>query len=186
MRRNSFFLGVLALLLALFSYSTLGAQVDSATPVKSTESSKKEIRVGTFDSRLVAVAYVRSDFFKKRLAKLKDRMTTAKADKDDQRIKQIETKVVELQHHVHKQGFSTWPVDDILQHSKIDLAKVAQKAKVDLIVSKWNITYQSPNASTVDVTELLVSPFKPTDETRKVLDELRGKKPVPLEKIKKH
>ena len=38
----------------------------------------------------------------------------------------------------HRQGFSTAPVDEILEHIKDDLPKIAKKAGVGSIISKWD------------------------------------------------
>ena len=151
-----------------------------------TNSATAGIRVGTFDSRLVATAYVRSDPFHQRLAEMHAELEAAKASNDEKRVKQLEANGAALQHLIHKQGFSTWPVHDILQTIKEELPRIAKQADVDLIVSKWDVVFQGRSVEAVDVTDLMVAPFHPNEETKKVLESLRRKTPVPLGQLNKH
>lgn len=144
---------------------------------------RSQLRVGTFDSRLVATAYVRSEAFHKRLVKLQSEIDAAKARGAEKRVKELEARGPALQHLVHKQAFSTWPVHDILQTIKPQLPQIAKQAGVDLIVSKWDVAYQRPGVETVDVTDFMVALFQPDDATRKVLESLRKQDPVPLERL---
>jgi hypothetical protein len=89
-----------------------------------------------------------------------------------------------LQDLIHKQGFSTWPVHDILQNIKGEIPDIAAKAHVDMIVSKWDVVFQRDGDETVDVTDLMVAPFTPNEETRKILDSLRRTDPIPTERLK--
>ena len=145
-----------------------------------------KLRVGTFDSRLIATAYVRSKAFQQRLSKMHADLKDAKASGDKKRIKQLEAEGPALQELIHKQGFSTWPVHDILQTIKDELPSIAKQAHVDLIVSKWDVVFQRTGVEVVDVTDLMVTPFSPDEETRKVLESLREKAPVPLDQLKNH
>ncbi|GAA4455591.1 hypothetical protein [Novipirellula rosea] len=151
-----------------------------------TKSEPSTVRVGTFDSRLVATAYVRSQAFQLRLAKMQSELKDAKASGDDKRAKQLEAEGQALQGQVHKQAFSTWPVHDILETIKEKMPEIAKQADVDLVVSKWDFVFLGTNVETVDVTDLLVEPFSPTDETRNILANLREQDPVPLDAIHKH
>jgi hypothetical protein len=85
---------------------------------------------------------------------------------------------------MHQQGFGTAPVDNILKHIEHQLPAIAREAGVDVIVSKWQITWQAPGVETVDVTDLMVKPFKPSERTLKTIAELRRHAPIPNEKLK--
>ncbi len=135
-------------------------------------SDRPKLRVGTFDSRLIATAYVRSEAFKQRLTKMQAELQEAKASGAEKLVKQLEAEGPALQDLIHKQGFSTWPVHDILQTIKAEIPDIAAKADVDVIVSKWDVVFQRNGAETVDVTDLMVAPFAPSEETRKILDSL--------------
>lgn len=84
---------------------------------------------------------------------------------------------------MHKQGFSTWPVDDILERIKDQIPEIAKQAGVDIIVSKWDIVYQLPGVEFIDVTDLLVMPFAPDASTLDLIKSLREIEPVSLEEL---
>ena len=165
---------------ALLPYTGISAQETETKPERS------EVRVGTFDSRLVATAYVRSPLFRQRLAKMQAGLKDAKASGDEKRVKQLEAEGPALQDLIHKQGFSTWPVHDILETIKEELPEIAKQAKIDVLVSKWDVAFQRKDVELIDVTDLLVEPFSPTEETRKILASLRKQDPVPLDQLETH
>ena len=150
------------------------------------EAEKAKLRVGTFDSRAVAMAFIRSGMFEQELQQRMEEHKKAKAAGDDQKVKKLEAQGKAGQERVHRQGFGTAPVDNILQRIKDKLPGIAKKASVDVIVSKWAVTYSTPGARFVDVTDLIVEPFGPDEKTKRAIRELCGKPPVPLEEIEKH
>jgi hypothetical protein len=150
------------------------------------KSEKSELRVGTFDSRAVAIAYARSETFNRNIKELKAEHGKAKAAGDEKRVKELEAKGKSQQELLHKQGFSTWPVDNILDQIKGEIPEIAKQADVDVIVSKWDIVYQRSGVEFIDVTDLMVKQFNPDEETLKVLNELQKHAPVPLEELKEH
>ena len=171
---------VCCVLAALSSYTGISAQETEIKPDRS------KVRVGTFDSRLVATAYVRSQSFQRRVAKMQADLKDAKAGGDAKRVKQLEAEGPALQDLIHKQGFSTWPIHDILQSIKEEMPAITKQAKVDMLVSKWDVVFQRKDVELIDVTDLMVEPFSPTEETRKILASLRKQDPVPLDQLKKH
>ncbi len=74
----------------------------------------------------------------------------------------------------------------MLGHIRDQLPDIARRAGVDVIVSKWAITYSAPGAKFVDVTDLIIEPFEPSERTRRIIRELRERPPRPLEEIEKH
>jgi hypothetical protein len=60
------------------------------------------------------------------------------------------------------------------------LPQVAKDAGVSLIVSKWEVAWQAPDAEYVDVTERLVEAFHPNDRVRKMIVDLKATTPMPL------
>ena len=61
-----------------------------------------------------------------------------------------------------------------------DLPGVAEKAGVDVIVSKWRIAYMREDIELVDVTDLLVQLFEPDERVLKTVKELAEVEPLPL------
>jgi hypothetical protein len=163
---------------------TTGAAILGGAPAQKAE--RASLRVGTFDSRAVTVAFAASEIFDRQLRQLKEEHQKAKAAGDEEKVKKLETEGKAQQEQFHRQGFGTAPVDDMLRHIKDELPAVAKRAGVDMIVSKWAITYSVPDAQLVDVTDLIVEPFKPNERTKRIIRELRDKPPLPPEEIEKH
>jgi hypothetical protein len=64
-------------------------------------------RIGTFDSRAVAIAFYRSAEFQEDTRGLMMELEEAKAAGDEERVKELEALFPALQHRMHQQGFST-------------------------------------------------------------------------------
>jgi hypothetical protein len=146
----------------------------------------EKVRVGTFDSRAIALVYYRSDATDPHSEELNARYEKAKAAGDEERIKQLEAEFKVLQEIVHKQTFSTWPVDNILEQIEDQIPAIAKQADVEIIVCKWDIVYQKDGIEFIDVTELMVQPFKPDEEAMRIITEQFPKQdPVPLKTAEK-
>ena len=110
----------------------------------------------------------------------------AKAAGDEKRVKELEAEGPAQQELMHKQGFSTWPVDNILEKINGKIPEIAKQANVAVIVSKWDIVYQRSGVEFVDVTDLMVKPFDPDEDTLTGVKEIQMQDPVPLEELKNH
>lgn len=178
---------ILCLILLVGGTLLLGARAhESAGSIEEKQEAPAGVRVGIFDSRAIALAHYRSPAFKSRIAALHAELEKAKKAGDTKKIAELEKKGPELQALVHRQGFGTWPVDDILKKIDEQIPDIAEAAKVDLIVSRWDLVFERPGVELVDVTEALVRPFEPDAETLKIIRDIRKKDPVPLEELEKH
>jgi hypothetical protein len=143
--------------------------------------------VGTFDSRGVLFAYVGSDEFDHYLSAQKTdvgrALERAKAAGDEKLVAKLDALGPAMQKRIHEQGFGTAPVDDIIARIEDKLPGIAKKAGVDVIVSKWTLTYSGPAAKFVDVTDLLVAEFDPSEETLQGIREIVAQEPVPLDQL---
>ena len=177
MRKSSLALVLITLVAGLAVCAQLAAQqaIDRA--------SGTHLRVGIFDSRAIAVAYARSEEFNQYIKDLRTDLAQAKAEGNDKLVNELETLGPALQQLMHKQGFSTWPVDDILERIKDQIPEIAKQAGVDIIVSKWDIVYQLPGVEFIDVTDLLVMPFAADASTLDLIKSLREIEPVSLEEL---
>jgi hypothetical protein len=146
---------------------------------------RARVRVGTFDSRAVAIAYGNSEVFRRELGKLMEEHKKAKAAGDTAKVKKLEEQGKAGQVRAHEQAFSTGRVDNILEHIKDKLPAIAREAKVDLIVSQWDVAYRGPDADLVDVTDLVVKPFNPGERARGWIKDLKKVAPIPLEDARK-
>ena len=142
----------------------------------------QKTRVGIYDSRAVAIAYAHSDWNEKRLESKVEEMEQAKAAGDKKKIKELDEWGKAQQAKLHRQGFGTAPVDDILEHIKEELAQIAKDANVIAFVSKWDkkTLKRYKSAELVDVTDLIVAQFNPNERTLKTIEQLKDKKPIPL------
>jgi len=158
----------------------IGMQVMADEPAEKVE--KTELRVGTFDSRAVLFAYMDTDIFRNQLKSAEEEHKKAKDAGDNAKAKRIEAAMQASQKRVHRAGFSTGRVDEILVHIKDKLPGIAKKAGVDVIVSKWSISYSTSGAEFVDVTGLMIEPFESDEKKRaKILMQIR-QPPIPLAK----
>lgn len=172
---------ILALILVIGS-CVIYSMVRADDPDAKTE--KAKLRVGTFDSRAIAIAYVRTDDFKQALKKMMEEHKKAKTEGDEKKVKELEAKGQAGQQLLHTQGFSTASVGEYLEHVKDKIPAVAKEVGVDVIVSKWDMVYQSPDAEFVDVTDQLVKLFKPDEKTLKIGEDLRKIPPISLEEAR--
>lgn len=110
----------------------------------------------------------------------------AKEAGDEERVRELEIVGSAQQELMHKQGFSIWQVDNILQKIKGEIPEVAMQADVDIIISKWATVYQRSGVEFIDVTNLMVKLFDPDEQTLKMIEEIQKQAPVPLEELKNH
>jgi len=143
--------------------------------------------VGTFDSRAIAVAYVQSDAFRDYLAALQADVSRAleraRAAGDEELAARLGALGPAMQERLHDQGFGTAPVDDIIARIEDELPGIAEEAGVDVIVSKWTLTYSNPAAKFVDVTGLIAAEFDPSERTLEMIRSTMETEPVPLDEI---
>ena len=145
----------------------------------------KPLRVGVYDSRCIAAACLRSEWWNKQVQEKMKEMEKAKAAGDEKKVKELNEWGESNQTKAHLQGFGTAPVKNLLERVKDKLPQVAQQAGVDIIVSKWQIDYQAKEAQFVDVTDAIVALYKPSEETRKMLEEMKKQQPVAEEELLK-
>jgi hypothetical protein len=142
------------------------------------------VRVGIYDSRAIAVAFVGSEVWKtstgRQLAAIKTEYDEAKAQGNQQRVKELEAEGKARQALLHNQGFGTTPVDDILKHIGDKMPEITKAAGVGPIASKWDkaalAKYES--AEKVDITMALVNAFHPTDRQLKFAIDIQKRPPV--------
>lgn len=147
------------------------------------EADQFELRVGIFDSRAVATAWYRSKAHMKLVSEAKAEYKKAKAAGDTKRAAELEKEGEGGQEAAHRQGFGNEPIDNVLERIEKDLPKIAESAGVDILVSKWEIAYQSKSAKFVDVTWEMVNLFDPDEDTVELIKELIEMEPVPLDQL---
>ncbi|HRI16539.1 MAG TPA: hypothetical protein PLX89_26395, partial [Verrucomicrobiota bacterium] len=133
-RKRQFILSALTLVGVMFA---VPAWADDGG--RQTQSQDKE-RIGIYDSRAVAIAYAGSAFQKEKMKALMDQLEEAKKAGDANAMAQLKAEGQAWQMTLHKQGFGTAPVDDLLHHISGQIPKIQKDANVTGLISKWNKT----------------------------------------------
>jgi len=140
-------------------------------------------RIGTYDSRSVAVAFAGSSMFAEDLKRLMAARDKARTAGDSATAEKIEAEGRAMQITAHKQAFSTAPVDEILARMTNALPGITNNAGVSVLISKWDepALKQHPGAERVDVTLQLIDAFHPSERQRKNAIEIQKHKPISIE-----
>lgn len=170
------------LVVSLLATGSATCAEDSAAQ---TEKIKEQI--GVYDSRAIAVAFVGSESFNKWMSDLKAELQKAKAEGNEKRVAELRAEGATRQKLIHKQGFSTAAVDNILDQIKDRLPAIREKARVDLLVSKWDkeTLAKHSSAERVDVTMVLVDAIHPNERQRNYAIAIQKHEPISLEKADK-
>ena len=136
-----------------------------------------QVIVGTFDSRAVTLAFGESPFMST-YEKMNPESVAPPADATPQQVEQWKINQRKIS---FRQGFGRGDVTEYLDFIKDHIPKIAQQTGVDVIVSRWDIVYHSPNVKFVDVTEALIQPFEPTEERLEIIRDVM-KVPAATEK----
>lgn len=146
-----------------------------------TESAAGALRIGTYDSRAIAIAYGRSGIHSRRLDEM---IATKKKAVDEGNAKlaaEMDAAGAAQQVRLHLQAFSNAPVDDALDAVRDRLVGVAQAARVSAIVSTAD--YRGADVELVDLTEPIVALFDPDTRTLAMARDCRRQKPMPIEVV---
>ncbi len=166
---------------------TLGIGTALTARSQTGEKPKKELlRVGVYDSRAIAVTYYQSEHWNKILKAKLQEMEEAKARGDEKKVKELEAWGSGNQQKAHLQGFGTAPVHSCLDVIRDKLPDIVRQAGVDVIVSKWEFDYQSPEADVVDITDPMVAAYNPSQRVLDIVKEMKDKAPLSEEEILAH
>ena len=145
-----------------------------------------KFRIGTYDSRSVAIAFAGSAPFNQWMGDLKAEHEKARASEDRKRVAELEAEGAARQRLMHTQGFSTAPVTNILDQIKDKLPAIKAEAGVSGLVSKWDKDglAQHKDADFVEVTMALVDALSPSERQRQSAMDIQKHKPISLEQAK--
>ncbi|MEZ5196127.1 MAG: hypothetical protein R2764_06930 [Bacteroidales bacterium] len=141
------------------------------------------IRVGIYDTRVIALVYYRSEAHMEYINQLKKERNEAEKAGDEEKVALLERKGPGLQELAHKQGFSTLPIPGLLEKIHDSLPSIAKRLNLDVIMNKWEIAYQAEEVKLVDVTKEMIGFFNPSEETYRIVDQMAEVDPVPLVEI---
>ena len=145
-----------------------------------TQEKAGKIRVGTYDNRAIAIAYVMSKY--NPVAEKMAELNKAKAAGDTARVRELNEWGPKMQRQLHRQGFCRVPVDDLLAFVKDRFPEIAAKAGVDLISMQCD--YTGANVEIIDITNELVALFKPTEQALKNIEEVKKTAPLDLDELR--
>jgi hypothetical protein len=127
-----------------------------------------ETRIGTFDSRSVAIVYARTKMFQTFTDSLINVKRKATKDGNTKLAQTIDKQFAQLQISFHEQGFGTASVSYALAFVKDSLVTIAKDSNLTAIVSKWELPYTAKDCKCIDITERVIKLFKPDEKTLKM------------------
>jgi len=148
-----------------------------------TEAAEATVKIGTFDSRVIALAYFRSADYQLVLSEFHKNYQKAKAENNDSLIKTMEKEGPWNQIRMHLQVFSNAGTANIMSKIANELPKIAREAGVLMIVSQWEMPYCDATVETVDVTMAIAKLFKPDEQTLNIIKQMKGQDPIPFDKL---
>lgn len=154
-----------------------------ATEMAPAQTARKIIRVGVYDSRAIAVAYANSREYQNLMKLVELDYAQAKNASNVTRMNDIQKRLQATQRRLDDQTFSTGSVAGVMAILKSSLPHLAREAGVDIIVSKYELNYQSLNVETEDVTDKLVALFHTSEQGWKWAKEIQQKPPLPLDQV---
>jgi hypothetical protein len=137
-------------------------------------------RIGTYDSRAIAIAYGNSEEGASFITGLMKEYRAAKDAKNDSLVAALEERGQMHQRLSHMRAFSTAPVDELFEAHAKDVEAIARKAGVEAVVPAFQVLWCDDGVEKVDLTEQLAAMFKPSAQGLKWVKECRGSKPLPL------
>ena len=145
-------------------------------------------RIGIYDSRAIAIAFTGGEVFQETMKEMRQEYEQATAAGDEATLTRIDTLMQERQKLLHAQGFSTAPVDELLDHYSAAIPALLEEAGVSALISKWDGEALSEHSEVrrVDMTESLVDLITADPKQRKAAMEILDQDPVPLESLKDH
>ena len=167
------------ILLTIVAFASLSIFAGLCSPAAAQEKSTK-LKIGVYDSRIVVLAYSRSDFFSEKMKKFQEASTTVMESGDTVRMKEAAFKAITEQYLNHQMVFCSGSAAAILNLIRDKLPGLAKEAGVSMVVSKWELTYADPSAEIIDLTMKVASLFEPKQDIEAMAGEFRKTEPIPL------
>ena len=156
-----------------------GALLPAALALNLAAPERETVKVGTYDNRSIAIAYASSDF--NPVGQKMKEFEEAKAAGDEARVAELEAWGPKHQRELHRMGFCTMPVNELLDHLEDRLPELAEELGVDVITRECD--YTGPDVEVVDVTDALVRLFDPSEKALRWAAEIREKAPLHLDDL---
>lgn len=172
---------------ATMVFCLVGAALVAAEPALGQSSGDQtgQVRIGTYDSRAVALAYGRSEFFSLPYDQWKRQIEMAKREGDKAKIEEAENIPKRRQNLAHMQVFGNAPIHNLLKEPPLAKAieQQATEQRLDLVVRDIDIAHCGPSVELIDITDALVESCQPTQNTRTMIEQMSRHDPIPLEQF---
>jgi hypothetical protein len=145
-----------------------------AEPGRGEDPAGEQVRLGVYDSRAIAMAWIRSKH-----SPLPDKMKElqqAEAAGDKKKVEQLNAWGEMLQRQLHFQGFGKYPVDEYLDQVQEKLPEIMAQHELDAIV--WMCHRHNDHVTLVDITPDLMKLFGASDEVIQQAKELKKHEPL--------
>jgi hypothetical protein len=163
------------------SFSTILAVI--SLPPAGAQQAPSPLKVGTYDSRVITLAYSRSAIFQSYISRVRVSYDSARKAGDTARMKQLNVEGMTLQHLLHQRVFGTGSVNSLMALVSDQLPALAEQAGVTLVMSQWEIDYKAIGVELVDMTNQIAALFKPLVNIDTLAAEIRKTEPIPLEQL---
>lgn len=171
---------VTAMATAVWIAALTGAVAAQSSPAGAPAPGAQKVRIGVYDSRMVALAYYNSADHRKFMQDLMAQLKAAQTANDAPKVAELQYRGPALQNLMHYQVFSNASIPNVMEKLAPELPRVAQNAQVSMIVSKWEVAYRRDDVEYVDVTDALVGLFHPDPKVLGWVADGKSKAPIPL------
>lgn len=149
----------------------------------SAQAGKAGIKIGTFDSRVIALAWSRSEAFKAHMVRINQESEAAEKAKDSTKLKELSVSMMSFQHLLHQMVFSNASAGFVMAVVRDKLPELAKKEGVTMIVSKWELPFADASVQAVDLSMKVAALFNASEDISKMAGEIAGQEPVPLDEM---
>jgi hypothetical protein len=156
----------------LIAVGTIATLATAQTPAQ-------PVRVGTFHTQSVVVAFYRSPIWAERLKEKKAESEAAKKANDTKKLQELNEWGGASQELAHRQVAGDAPIANIIEALAPAFPEIAKKAQVSIIVQ--DLPYADSSVETVDVTDQLLDWLKADEAVRKIVRELRNSQGAPAQ-----
>ena len=169
LQKRSYSISFIVLILLGFFFSS-GKEANAQT----------KVRIGVFDSRVVAIVFYQSKFsnVQQTFGALRTKMVEAKEKDDKEAIAKIEREATLRQAMMHQQGFGDGSVNNITETIKDKMAQLAENENLNAIVSKWELVFSSADIELVDITVKVADFFELNEEMKENVKEVMQSEPI--------
>jgi hypothetical protein len=147
----------------------------------SAQTKSSKVKIGTYDSRVVVLAYSTSDQFREKMKRESDESDVLMKSKDTVKMKEGAMKMITMSHLLERSVFTALPASFVIDLVRDKFPEIAKKAGVSMIVSKWDLNYSDPSITIIDLTDQVAALFDPEGKGAETAKEITKQAPMPAD-----